>query len=68
MGDGDLDVELETRREDEIGDLYAAFDEMRQSVRTSLEDAKNAREDAEQAQKRAEEINTELLEHHHHHH
>nr|5JJN_B Chain B, Sensory rhodopsin II transducer [Natronomonas pharaonis]5JJN_D Chain D, Sensory rhodopsin II transducer [Natronomonas pharaonis] len=38
MGDGDLDVELETRREDEIGDLYAAFDEMRQSVRTSLED------------------------------
>jgi methyl-accepting chemotaxis protein len=36
MADGDLDVELETDRVDEFGRLYAAVDEMRESLRQTL--------------------------------
>jgi len=60
MGEGDLDVDLETSRKDEIGDLYASFDGMRQSVKQSLEEAEAAREDAESARERAEQMNAEL--------
>jgi len=60
MGSGDLDVDLDTSREDEIGDLYAAFDGMRQSVRESLDEAETAREDAESARQRAERMNDDL--------
>ncbi|NGM67666.1 sensory rhodopsin II transducer [Natronolimnobius sp. AArcel1] len=55
MGDGDLEVDLETRREDEVGDLYNSFDEMRTSLRTSLEETETARDEAEAARVRAEE-------------
>ena len=60
MGSGDLDVDLDTSREDEIGDLYDAFDGMRRSVRESLEKAETAREEAESARNRAEKMNEEL--------
>nr|WP_233516850.1 HAMP domain-containing methyl-accepting chemotaxis protein [Haloferax sp. Atlit-6N] len=39
MSDGDLDVDLETDRIDEFGTLYDSFDEMRASLRTSLNEA-----------------------------
>jgi methyl-accepting chemotaxis protein len=60
MGDGDLDVDLETPREDEIGDLYDSFDGMRRSIRQSLDEAETARDNAESARERAEQMNTEL--------
>ncbi|ELZ96911.1 methyl-accepting chemotaxis protein [Haloferax mucosum ATCC BAA-1512] len=39
MADGDLGVDLETDRIDEFGTLYASFDEMRESLKESLETA-----------------------------
>ncbi len=54
MGDGDLDVDLTSRRDDEIGDLYDSFDEMRRSLRSSLEETERAREEAEEARESAE--------------
>jgi methyl-accepting chemotaxis protein len=60
MGNGDLEVELDTPREDEIGDLYASFDEMRESVRRSIEEAESARSEAEAERERAERMTEEL--------
>ncbi|WP_284011138.1 methyl-accepting chemotaxis protein [Haloarcula pelagica] len=61
MQAGDLDVELSTRRADEIGRLFESFDGMRTSLReqfaeteAALEDAQAARSDAESAQAEAE--------------
>ena len=48
LEDGDLDVELETRREDEIGDLFAAFDSMRSSLREMIVEAETERERSEE--------------------
>ncbi|WP_247728334.1 methyl-accepting chemotaxis protein [Halovivax limisalsi] len=44
---GNLDAELETRRRDEIGQLYHAFDTMRDSLKDSLEAVEDERERAE---------------------
>jgi len=55
MADGDLDVDLETTRDDEIGMLYQSFQEMRDSIREKIQEAESAREEAEQAQVEAEE-------------
>jgi methyl-accepting chemotaxis protein len=56
--DGELDVDLETDYRDEIGDLYGAFDTMRDSIRAELNDqieaAERAREEAEQARAEVE--------------
>ncbi|MFB6106766.1 MAG: methyl-accepting chemotaxis protein [Halobacteriaceae archaeon] len=54
MEAGDLDVDLDTDRRDEIGDLYRAFDAMRDSLRETIEEAEQAREDAEAARERSE--------------
>ena len=54
MEDGDLDVDLETARKDELGRLYAAFDGMRTSIREQIRAAESAREDAESAREDAE--------------
>lgn len=59
MGDGDLEVDLETRREDEIGDLYTSFEEMRSSLKSSLEETEEARKAAEDARERAEQSRAE---------
>jgi len=55
MADGDLDVDLQTTRDDEIGTLYRSFADMRDSIREKIAEAEQAREDAEQARSEAEE-------------
>ncbi len=60
MEDGDLSVELSTRRVDEIGSLYASFGAMRDSLRHQIETAQSAREDADAERERVEQINADL--------
>ncbi|MFC7057371.1 methyl-accepting chemotaxis protein [Halovenus salina] len=74
MGNGDLDVDLQTTRRDEIGDLYEEFDTMRVQLKdriseaqsaldraeTSREDAQKAQEEAQKARKQAERMNEHL--------
>jgi len=50
---GDLDVELETDRRDEIGDLFAAFDSMRASLSATIDEAETARARAEEERERS---------------
>jgi len=49
LADGDLDVEFETERRDEFGDLSAAFATMRDSLREQIRSAETQRERAEVA-------------------
>ena len=51
---GELDVGLQSERIDEMGQLYAAFGSMRDSVRESLEKAERERERAEDERERSE--------------
>ena len=51
---GDLDVDLETNREDELGRLYGAFAAMRDSLREQIESAETQRERAEAAKAESE--------------
>ncbi|ELY94481.1 methyl-accepting chemotaxis sensory transducer [Natrialba taiwanensis DSM 12281] len=60
MEDGDLDVDLETKRIDNIGRLYDGFDSMRGALREQIEEAETAREEAELERERIAEINTHL--------
>jgi methyl-accepting chemotaxis protein len=54
MAGGDLDVDLRSNREDEIGSLYQSFAEMRDSLRENIAEADTARESAESARENAE--------------
>ncbi|MFC7071987.1 HAMP domain-containing protein [Halovenus rubra] len=54
MGEGDLDVELETSRKDEIGVLYDEFDKMRGDLKQRISEAEEARNEAESSRKEAE--------------
>jgi methyl-accepting chemotaxis protein len=54
MADGDLDVDLSTRRTDEFGTLYGAFAEMRDSLTERLAEVERARERAEERRTEAE--------------
>ncbi|WP_276412786.1 methyl-accepting chemotaxis protein [Haloarcula halobia] len=54
MRDGDLDVDLQSSRVDEIGRLFGAFDEMRDSLRDQIAAAETAKQNAEAARERAE--------------
>ena len=60
MGDGDLEVDLETDRIDEVGTLYASFASMRDSLKETLSDLEDQRERAREAQRRTEQRNKEL--------
>ncbi|WP_121741666.1 methyl-accepting chemotaxis protein [Natronorubrum halophilum] len=60
MEQGNLGVDLETSRSDEIGRLYDGFDSMRTSLRDQIEEAEAARQDAEQARAETEAINQHL--------
>ncbi|NUB89632.1 HAMP domain-containing protein [Haloterrigena sp. SYSU A121-1] len=60
MERGNLDVDLETDRVDEIGRLYDGFDSMRNSLRDQIEAAESAREEAEAARDETESINRHL--------
>ena len=53
---GDLDVELESGREDEIGELFSAFDSMRASLSATIDEAETARERAEEERERSQEL------------
>ena len=54
MAAGDLEVGLETDREDEFGTLYDSFATMRDSLQERIEAAESAREAAQDAKERAE--------------
>jgi methyl-accepting chemotaxis protein len=54
MGEGDLGVDLETARKDELGVLYEEFDAMRVQLKERISEARTALEEAEQAQSEAE--------------
>ncbi|WP_306053779.1 methyl-accepting chemotaxis protein [Natronococcus wangiae] len=60
MEEGNLDVDLETSRADEIGRLYDGFDSMRTSLRNQIREAESARQDAEQARTETETMNRHL--------
>lgn len=54
MEDGNLSVDLDTNRTDEIGELYTGFASMRDSLRDRITEAEEALEQATDARKRAE--------------
>ncbi|AXR77980.1 MCP domain signal transducer [Natrarchaeobaculum sulfurireducens] len=60
MEEGDLDVEFETKRIDNIGRLYDGFDSMRVALRDQIEAAESARQEAERERARVAEINDQL--------
>jgi methyl-accepting chemotaxis protein len=60
MEEGDLNVDFETGRVDNIGQLYAGFASMRDALREQIQNANEAREAAELAQAEAEEMNRHL--------
>ncbi|MCT9096137.1 methyl-accepting chemotaxis protein [Haloarchaeobius sp. HME9146] len=60
MENGNLNVEFETGRIDNIGRLYDGFAEMRDALRDQISEARDARDAAETAQARAERMNTHL--------
>ncbi|MFB6151368.1 MAG: sensor histidine kinase [Haloarculaceae archaeon] len=51
MEEGDLDVDLSSRREDEIGRLFDAFANMRDALRDQISEANEAREAAERSRR-----------------
>lgn len=51
---GDLNVEVDSDRSDEIGQLYAAFGSMRDSLRTQIDEAARAADEAESERERAQ--------------
>ncbi|WP_323674458.1 methyl-accepting chemotaxis protein [Halorubellus sp. PRR65] len=60
MEDGELNVDLQSNRVDEIGRLYGAFASMRDSLRDQIQEAEMARERAETAREEAEQLNRHL--------
>ncbi|MEY7851017.1 methyl-accepting chemotaxis protein [Natrarchaeobius sp. A-rgal3] len=60
MEAGDLDVDLETDRVDEIGQLYVAFDNMRRSLRDRIDETRRAREEAERERRHTQHMNEDL--------
>lgn len=60
--DGDYEVDLDSDRRDEIGQLYASVDNMRRTLVDRLEAAEQAEVDAEEARQEAERINDRLIE------
>ncbi|WP_459193414.1 HAMP domain-containing protein [Halosimplex sp. J119] len=62
MRDGDLDVELESDRVDEFGQLSRGFAEMRDALDEQISETERAREEAEVARAEAVETNEYLRE------
>ncbi|WP_200840411.1 methyl-accepting chemotaxis protein [Natrialba sp. INN-245] len=60
MEEGNLSVDLQTGRVDEIGSLYRSFDAMRDSLRDQIHNAQTARQEAETERARVQRINDEL--------
>jgi PAS domain S-box-containing protein len=59
MEEGDLSVELETERTDEIGRLYHSFASMRDELAAKIQESEQARERAERNAREAEEARAE---------
>jgi methyl-accepting chemotaxis protein len=53
---GDFGVDLSTGRVDEMGELYASFDDMRDSLQERIDEAENAVAEAEAAREEAESL------------
>ncbi|MFC4439215.1 MULTISPECIES: methyl-accepting chemotaxis protein [Natrialbaceae] len=62
MEEGNLEVDLETKRIDNIGRLYEGFDSMRVALREQIDEAEAAREEAERERERVAELNDHLEE------
>jgi len=62
MREGDLDVDIATGRDDEFGDLARGFAEMRDALRQQIEEAEQARREAEVSRAEAMEMNDYLQE------
>jgi signal transduction histidine kinase len=60
MEEGDLDVDLRTDREDEIGRLYEAFGQMSTALREQVREAKEVRREAERSKQELERQNDRL--------
>lgn len=60
MEQGNLAVDLETERIDEIGDLYKSFDSMRREVRQRILDAEEARDAAQEARDEKAEMRDDI--------
>jgi methyl-accepting chemotaxis protein len=60
MEQGDLTVDLETDRIDNIGQLYDGFASMRDALREQIQEAQSAREEAEDAREQAEAMTRRL--------
>jgi methyl-accepting chemotaxis protein len=62
MEEGDLSVDFETKRIDNIGRLYEAFGSMRDALREQIQEAQSARREAEEARETAEMMTQHLVE------
>ena len=60
MEEGNLNVNFETQRIDNIGRLYEGFANMRDALSERIEEARAAREEAEEARKEAEDMRDHL--------
>jgi len=62
LREGDLETEIGSDREDEFGDVYDAFDEMRTSLKEQIDEAESARREAEVSRAEALELTEHLQE------
>ncbi len=62
VADGNLDINLQTERSDEVGELYRAFDFMIEKRKEHLENLKQKQTEAEEAQTAAVELKNQILE------
>ena len=60
LRDGELDESIERTRRDELGDLAAGLDTMRQDLAAEIDRAREARDEAETARREAEELSDRL--------
>jgi methyl-accepting chemotaxis protein len=60
LEEGDLDVDIESSRRDEIGQLYETFDTMRAALKERIQEVEVARTEAEKEPKNAEEQREQL--------
>ncbi|WP_290811493.1 methyl-accepting chemotaxis protein [Halovivax sp.] len=60
MEEGNLDVEFESKRIDNIGRLYDGFAAMRDELKLQITEAEEARAEAEQERERVQRINDDL--------
>ncbi|MFY4816037.1 HAMP domain-containing protein, partial [Haloarcula sp. AONF1] len=62
VGRGEFDARATSDRRDEIGRLFAAFDETRRSLRDAVAESERAQSEAEAAREEAESMSETLLE------